>query len=283
MSEIVIIRDDLHPLLKKIEERILQLGHTATILHWKGVVNFNFSGVKLIYMDRMGETYPTYETQIFYISEIAKREGIKIINDPQKYINARNKILTALYLENNRINIPKTYIVTEIEQIYAIGHKKLICKPYLGACAEGVIPFFVDSIPEEARNILKCDGMIIVQEFIYNPHKYIWRIDIVNGHIIQANQRYSFNESEEFPICNGTQGGEIKVWNPEKIPVLISKMASQVYELMGLKVLGIDILVDETGQLYLLEVNPEPDITCDFVEFPHKIAEYLVQECERRI
>ena len=31
----------------------------------------------------------------------------------------------------------------------------------------------------------------------------------------------------------------------------------------------------ENGNLFVLEVNPEPDITLDRIEFPNAIAEYL--------
>lgn len=283
MHEIVIIRDDLHPLLEKIEERILQLKHKVVILYWKDIIDYDFSNVKVIFMDRMGELFPTYETQIYYINAIAKQKGIKIVNTPEKYVIARNKILTMIYLEHAGIRIPKTSIITKKEQIGRMGCNKLVCKPYLGACAEGVIPFYAANIPVGVEDMLARDGMIIVQEFINNPLKFIWRVDIVNGNIIQLNQRYSFNNSSEFPICNGTHGGEINVWKPENIPAELEQFVKHIYEIMGLNVLGIDILIDENNNFYLLEVNPEPDITCDFIEFPYKIAEYLISECEERI
>lgn len=206
--------------------------------------------------------------------------ALKLINDPYKYIITRNKILTALYLKDKGINIPQTAIITKLEQIDLLDYEKLICKPYLGACADGIIPFYADNIPSEVKKMLEADGMIVIQEFVYNPNKFIWRIDIVNGQVIQLNQRYPFNKSSEFPICNGTHGGEIKVWNPKDIPENLERLVRQVYDIIGLNVMGIDVLVNEFGELYLLEVNPEPDITLDFIEFPYKIAEYLVQECE---
>lgn len=280
MNDIVIIMDDMHPLLEKIKEKIIQSGYSVILLHWKEIVTYDFNGVKIVFMDRMGELYPTYETQVFYLYKLSLEKNFKLVNDPYRYMIARNKITTTLYLSETNINIPKTFIITDISQINNIHCEKVICKPYLGACAEEIIPFYLNEIPKKIIELLRRDGMVIIQEFIYNPLKFIWRIDIVNGEIIQLNQRYSFNQNIDFPICNGSKGGDIIVWDPIDIPEKLKELVMKVYNVMGLKILGIDILVDKFGEFYLLEVNPEPDITVDFVEFPYKIAEYLIKECE---
>lgn len=39
--------------------------------------------------------------------------------------------------------------------------------------------------------------------------------------------------------------------------------------------IGLDWIVNGAGRYYVLEVNPEPDITLDHYEFPDAIADYL--------
>jgi glutathione synthase/RimK-type ligase-like ATP-grasp enzyme len=90
-----------------------------------------------------------------------------------------------------------------------------------------------------------------------------------------ANQRFSFN-SGELPVCNGTQGGSIKFHDPAQVPADVADLALVATRALGLEVAGVDILRSESGQLYLAEVNPEPDITLDHLEFPYAIADHVL-------
>ena len=276
MSKVVIIRDEKHPLLEQIERYAKKQGVKIDTVYWKETTLYNFKDTTVVFMDRMGELYNTYETQIIWLNEMLNDMNIQIVNDPQIYFWMRNKILSYIKFTEMGFDIPKSIVITNKRQLETLSSGKYIAKPYLGTCSDGVIPFTAKNVSEDVIDMLKRDGMILVQEFITNPDRYIWRVDVVNGEIVQINQRYAYNCDEQFQICNGTYGGKINVISPMDTPKDVRNFINSIYEKIGLEIMGVDFLIDENQKLWLLEINPEPDITCDFKGFPNKIADYLI-------
>lgn len=288
-KHIGIIYDIKHPLLECIEQRLIDNNIKITFIHWNDIFynylsNQNlFINFDVLYLDRMGESTYGYSTSLEFLKIIKNEVKIKIINDPKHYYVARNKALMYKELINKNILIPPTYLIASINQLY----KKLntesweifIIKPILGCCCEDIFILKKgDEIPTKIEDILKRDGLIIIQKFIMNLERYIWRIDIVNNKIIQCNQRYSYNSLTKPPLCNGTLGGDIKIWSPENIPIDIKELALKAYKSLRLEVAGIDILVSEDKKNYILEINPEPDITLSYTDLPYAIADYLIEK-----
>ncbi|GEO28070.1 hypothetical protein AAC03nite_38550 [Alicyclobacillus acidoterrestris] len=284
-KKIAVIHDEMHPLLEKIFERLDQCGFQPSYVHWsslftQGGGNHPLIEFDTVYLDRMGETTPSYSTQILLLKELVENTpSIHIVNSPGSYFVARNKALMAGKLVTENLPTPITKICHNESQIedfcQQYGFDFYIAKSFLGCCAEDIYPFANGRIPKEACNILHRDGMIIVQEFVYNPERFIWRVDVVNNQVIQCNQRFAFNDDPNTPLCNGTIGGEIVFWAPEQLPRDVRDLAIRAVNALGLVIAGVDILVSRTGDLFIAEVNPEPDITLNRLEFPYAIADYL--------
>jgi len=287
--KILIVFDIIHPLLDSILNYLQKFNHCVELLHWSEFVFFlnfqdKFNEVGAIYLDRMGENFSSYSTQLSLISYNKKLEGC-IINNPKKYWCARNKALSHFVLNEENILTPKTFVVLNESQATSLltPGTSWILKSYLGVCAEEVIPFSWDKFPHSIfSEFIQRDGLVILQEFIFCPQRYIWRIDIVNGNIIVANKRFSFNSSL-FPICNGTQGGHVEFLSPDSLTPSLSKFALQGAASMGLEIAGVDIIENEFGKHFCLEVNPEPDITLDRFEFPIAIADLLIQRARIKV
>ncbi|MED4589892.1 ATP-grasp domain-containing protein [Priestia flexa] len=287
-KKFAIIHEEIHPLLEKIKERMESLKVEVELVHWSKIsyttgnnLENYLSKFDVIYLDRMGEHFSSYYTQLHLLEEFNRRnKDINIINSPEAYAVARNKALMALKLEEADLPIPKTKVVFNIEQVVefceSYDNNHFIAKSYLGACAEDIYTFQNSEIPIEVNNLLKRDGVAIVQEFVLNPEKYIWRIDVVNSEIIQCNQRFSYNDDSETPICNGTMGGDIIIWDPQETPENVKQLAIKAVENLDLCIAGVDILVSADQNLYVAEVNPEPDITLGALGFPNKIADFLI-------
>lgn len=284
-KKIGIIYDTHHPLIEKVSEYLLESGNETTYIHYstlslnpldKSLLD-NFSAV---YLDRMGETTRSYTTQLELL-DCLQRSSKKtpIINAPKAYAIARNKAISSQIFVEKNISTPPTAIIYTLAQLDTLHQKMdtefLIVKPFLGCCGEDIHIFPSKNSDAKISYILKRDGLAVVQPFMANPNRFIWRVDVVNRVVIVCNQRFSYNFQDELPICNGTLGGEIKFWDPDQLPEDVKVAAIRAVDLLGLDVAGVDLLQSEDGSLYILEVNPEPDITLNRFEFPLSIAKYL--------
>ena len=162
---------------------------------------------------------------------------------------------------------------------FGFGGSKYIVKSAQGVCSNEVIAFQNGFIPlGRIQEWIDRDGQVLIQQFIYNPQKYIWRIDIVSSEIIVANRRYCYNKDDALPICNGTHGGSIEFIDTNNVPTEIKGIALASVKALELDVAGVDIIINDRNIPFLLEVNPEPDITLDRYEFPHAIANLLINK-----
>ena len=121
------------------------------------------------------------------------------------------------------------------------------------------------------------DGQLVVQSYIDNPERYIWRVDIVGGKVIVCNRRYAYTHLSEVAICNGTHGGAVEFLSSDEFSAPACTYALQAVAALELDVAGVDIIADANDNLYILEVNPEPDITLNRYEFTHAIADHLIE------
>lgn|GEM_PF-1777420 len=287
IKNIGIIHDEMHPLLNKIAERITAQGSTVQFIHYTELtfgldVTNCLNELDAIYLDRMGELTRSYSTQLALLPSLQKlNNNIPIVNDPVHYTVARNKALTAQLLKDHGVSAPNTAIVYSLSQIDDLAgaqqHNKFIVKSILGCCADDVYiyPDEINRAPISA--MLARDGMAIMQIFIERRNRYIWRIDVVDGKVIICNQRFAYNADDELPLCNGNRGGYDVFLNPGDLPEPIYKLAVETVQILGLIVAGVDLVETDDGQIYVIEVNPEPDITLDKYEFPDAIADYLIK------
>lgn len=287
IKKIGIIHDDMHPLLEKIAQRITAKGSTVQLIHYTALtfgsdVPDCMKDLDAIYLDRMGELTRSYSTQLALLPSLLKWSGnIPIINDPSHYTVARNKALTAQILRECGIPAPDTTIVYNLAQIDNLAgvqkHDKFVLKSILGCCANDVYiyPDEINRAPIAA--MLARDGMAVMQTFVERKNRFIWRVDIVDGNVVLCNQRFAYNPPEELPLCNGTRGGDIIFLSSGDLPESIYNLAIDTVQMLGLVVAGVDLVEADDGKIYVIEVNPEPDITLDKCELPYAIADYLIK------
>jgi glutathione synthase/RimK-type ligase-like ATP-grasp enzyme len=284
-KKIGIIYDDKHPLLAKIIERLEATDTDANLIHYRSLP-FTFGrahpleGYSAIYLDRMGEKTSSYTTQLELLSHWQTLDpNLRIVNRPLNYANARNKALAALTLNARHIKTPLTRVVYTWQQLAEfhgqVKSERYVVKSNLGCCANEVHLYPSDGNRKAIEDIFERDGMALIQPFVSNPGRFIWRVDTVNGDVIVCNQRFAFNDSDEAPLCNGTRGGDIRFLPPHNLPPRVRDLALRAVQCLGLTVAGTDIIESDDGSLYVIEVNPEPDITLDRYEFPYSIANYL--------
>ena len=281
MPTVAIIFDVEHPLILKIREFLTEGSVSVELVSWRDITyspgKCSLDRFDLVYLDRMGEMTRGYAAQI---KSLALGSRTRIINNPAAYWLTRDKAMSALAFHAAGLPAPPTYVCSSLPQLLSFieAGGSYVFKSTMGYCAEEVTVFNASEPPHQRMlEILERDGTAILQEYIYNPERFIWRVDIVGNEIIVCNQRYSFIESD-LPICNGTQGGEVKFWSPSDVPTPVKELAIQVAKTLEIEVAGIDIIPDQNGNLFVIEVNPEPDITLDRYEFPQAIATYIAKQ-----
>ncbi len=285
-----ILKDETHTLIENIRSSVRDMGHDCEFIEWSdltiqlrnGSLHSSLNSYDVIYLDRMGEKTPSYTTQLDLLDRLSHH--VRILNAPRAYTTARNKALTALAFQHYGIPHPRSSICLSqsslmgvIEDAQRREVKNLIVKTAFGYSANGVLAFPSSQPPwDYLEKWMIEDHLLLVQDFIPNPNAFIWRIDVVDGRIVVANQRYQFNQDLERPICNGTHGGSIKFHAPDQVPSPVRDLALSAVKKLGLDVAGVDLMMDPQGEPLVIEVNPEPDYTRDRNEFPNAIAQFLI-------
>jgi len=98
-------------------------------------------------------------------------------------------------------------------------------------------------------------GMFLWQKYL--PTKWDLRIIVLNGQTIGAMKRSAVGD--EFR-SNFSLGGNVEVWNLSEND---KQIAEKVAKVCGLDYCGVDIMKDEEGNSYVLEVNRQ----CQFQGF----------------
>ncbi len=286
MMRIAILWDVRHALIDRIGMTLLSLGATVRWVRWTDL-NFRTGDSTILssiddcdgaYLDRLGESTRGYAAHLALLDRW--RMGRKVVvNSPCAYWVGMDKTLTFAHLAKSRLPYPRTGIVcslTALEAFCSSCIDSCVIKSSLGTCAEEIVAFRASQVPVDiARRWLDRDGIILVQEYIRFGGRYIWRVDVVNGCVIVANKRHAFNPNAEHSLCNGSRGGKIEFFKPNELPAQVRDLALATAASFGLEVVGVDLLPEDHGGLMVCEVNPEPDITLDRMEFPDAIARHL--------
>ncbi|MFH1653428.1 MAG: ATP-grasp domain-containing protein [Pseudomonadota bacterium] len=289
--KIAIIHDEIHPLINQVVSGLAEKNIEVHLLLWNdfkyqcsdGVIEIfnkdqNLCGFDKIFLERAGEESPSYYTQLRLL-KIAQSMGCKIFNDPYAYERARDKASATLILSKNLLPVPPTILVHNIEEIqdFISLHKDVICKPILGHSGIGILPFSEKNIPfDKLQELLVKDGVMLLQKYIKGHYQRDVRVDVVNGKIAQCYYRYANDISQfhgDYVVCNVARGGRPAFIDA---PSDARKLALAAAKCLDLVVAGVDFIENENGELFISEVNPEPNMPgTEGVAFPKAISNFL--------
>lgn len=200
--------------------------------------------------------------------------GVKMLNTGAAMRNCSNKILTQILLSKEKIETPKTAVITNDEQLkFAVesvgGKYPVIIKTLFGTHGVGVIR--VDSEPSlksVAQQLLKSQCEFLIQEFI--EHDSSSRIYILGDDVLAAVNR-------DIPDgdfrSNAHQGAKLKTYEPSEQEIEISKKAAKA---VGANFAAVDfITVDD--KIIILEVNGSPGFESLQEVTDKNIAEHIIK------
>ncbi|HID82746.1 MAG TPA: RimK family alpha-L-glutamate ligase [Chromatiales bacterium] len=197
------------------------------------------------------------EEVIFYLDILhALRElGVCVYNDARSIERTVDKAMTSFLLHQAGIATPTSWVVAGIEAAKKIVRRELatnhqlVYKPLFGSQGKGLklIGSLADlESAEEAR------GIYYLQRFIKTGQQNAtdWRVFVINGKAVTAMQRTGTGW-----ITNVAHGASCQ---PALLTPELSQLAESAVAVLDMHYAGVDLLRDEQGQYWVIEVNSIP-------------------------
>jgi glutathione synthase/RimK-type ligase-like ATP-grasp enzyme len=196
----------------------------------------------------------------------AESEGLVVIDDPMSILRCTNKIYMHNLLESNKINSPKTIVLSRdnLEQIPNAVEEiglPLIIKIPDGSFSKGV--YKVQSLEEVYKvteDLFKKTALLLAQEYFYTD--FDWRIGVLNNKPIYACKYYM--TKGHWQIYNHAQKGQNQTGKAEtfplsKVPKHVLSTALKISSHVGDSLYGVD-LKERGSKAYVIEINDNPNI-----------------------
>ncbi len=184
-------------------------------------------------------------TQRLNILHALKMLGVTVYNDGKAIERTSDKAMTSFLLHQAGITTPNTWVCESRNHVENIieNNAQLVIKPLFGSQGQGVR--LVENLPLPRDKFV--DGVFYLQRFIKASSDY--RVFIVNNQAIAAMQR-----TGETWLHNVAQGARCE--KAEEADVL--NIALQAALVLELAYCGVDVIRDESGKLFVLEINSIP-------------------------
>jgi ribosomal protein S6--L-glutamate ligase len=196
------------------------------------------------------------EQVVFRMDALARlaAAGVRVVNSPRSMECAVDKFLTTSRLEAAGLKVPATVTCQDstaaMEAFERLGGD-VVVKPLFGAEGRGICRV---SDPDLAfrtfRTLERTGAVLYLQKFIRHPGFDI-RVLILDGQILGAMKRFS---SDDFRT-NVSRSAKTATHQPTSDEASMALVAA---EAVGAKIVGVDLLYDDTGCCFVIEVNAVP-------------------------
>lgn len=201
------------------------------------------------------------------VMHILKMQNVLIYNDAKAIERTVDKSMTSFLLHQSGIKTPRTWVCESRQAAHAVikQQQALVIKPIFGSQGQGV-RLVSESLPLPMDKHV--DGVFYLQSFVKSTHDY--RVFVVNNKAIAAMRR-----SGEGWLHNVALGAKCEAIHCDDI----LELAVQASKMLGISYCGVDVIRDEKGELYVLEVNSIPAWRGLQNVSQINIAQVLVDDC----
>lgn len=213
-----------------------------------------------------------------------EENGIRVISRFRSIELAKNKFLSLIRLRKAGIAVPKSYFVSNKNNlwyvVYRMGGLPVVLKAPSGRQGEGV--WLVKEM-EEADTVIEkvrptINGML-VQEFLGDKKTLHLRCLVVGGKVLGTVSLIP--KRGEFR-ANVHMGARAKSFGPDPE---IDKIALTTTSALGLEIAGVD-MIEYKGRIYVLEANYSPGFRgfekATGVDVAGSIMNYIKQQLVQR-
>jgi len=196
------------------------------------------------------------EQVVFRMDALARlaAAGVMVVNSPRSMECAVDKFLTTARLETAGLTVPATVTCQDSEtamEAFARLGGDVVVKPLFGSEGRGICRV---SDPDLAfrtfRTLERTGAVLYLQEFIRHPGFDV-RILILDGIVLGAMKRFSVDDFR----TNVSRSATTAIHQPTSKESEIALIAA---ETVGARIAGVDLLYDEAGRCFVIEVNAVP-------------------------
>jgi len=268
----------------KLEVAFENLGIDVTrVIPWKvareGATNYHRISINgkdlkeldvLLVLDLGANDIGAFFNRVGLLSALAEM-GVEVINSVNSILQMRNKAETMRKLVSSGLPVPKTLITESIEDAAEFIQENFPCilKPITGFGGEGVQLIDRQFDLENVYDYLKFHSQIfgkgayLLQEYVRSPG-YDVRALVLKGEVVSTMQRVGSDG-----VVNNIHAGGV----PRKNSLDVDDLAKKAAAAVNGKLVGVDLIPDMSGKIWILEVNATPGWTA-----LQKVTEFDISE-----
>lgn len=219
------------------------------------------------------------EQVVFRMDVLARltAAGVTVVNSPRSMECAVDKFLTTARLEAVGLTVPATMTCQDSEAAMAAFERlggDVVVKPLFGAEGRGICRV---SDPDLAfrtfRTLERTGAVLYIQEFIRHPGFDV-RVLILDGDLLGAMKRFSVDDFR----TNVSRSARTETHQPTTTEI---EMALAAARTVGARIAGVDLLYDEAGRCFVIEVNAVPGWRAFSRTNDIDVARRLIESLER--
>ena len=183
--------------------------------------------------------------------------GIPLVNDLDAVRLSKNQFLTLMALTAAGIDVPDTVFVNSVQGFYdalvRLGGFPVVVKQTSNRQGEGVALLDTERRANTfiKGNLDKHTGLL-VQRFIHPKGRQDIRVLVIGGKIAGAIELWP--RRGDFR-ANVHLGGKSRA---KDLPYELADIALKAAGTLGLDIAGVDLILDQSGQINVIEVNYSP-------------------------
>ena len=243
------------------------------ILHKGNKVNFD------AVLPRIGHSITSHGVALL---EQFEQLDVYTVNASEGIRQSRNKLLAAQILVRNKVPIPKTAYVRDINDvekaIELVGGLPVVIKVSEGTQGRGV---YLRHLYKEAIGLvsalLDLDHEVLIQQYIHESHGTDIRVLVVGDKVVACMRRRA--RGREFR-SNFHLNGTVESID---LPPEFEEVALRAARVLGLNIAGVDLLEGKNGPL-VLEINSSPGLEgiemASGVNIAEKIIDFLEEDAQ---
>jgi ribosomal protein S6--L-glutamate ligase len=185
---------------------------------------------------------------------LAETRGIPVVNSPRSLEICIDKFLCSAKLEAAGLPVPRTIACQDADsamEAFALLGNDVVVKPLFGSEGRGIVQV---SDPDLAwrtfRALERLEAVLYLQERLHHPG-WDLRLFILNGQLLGAIKRSNPHDWR----TNVSRGAIAECYSPNACEI---NLALRAADSVGTTVAGIDLLYEDRGNLFVIEVNAVP-------------------------